>query len=106
MNIILKENDESEQFIEELILRTKQEVIASIKDMLQEFMGQIDPDKERKEWMSGKEVMDLLDLTCPKQLLELRNNKRQNGLVISQLSKRKYIYNRGSIYNHINRHLI
>ena len=92
MKVILKDDQEVEILIENALRKILPELLA-------QFQPQ--PREAREDWVTTKEAMSILNIRSNTTMQALRNNRDQNGIIISQPG-RKILYYRPSLYAYIN----
>ena len=99
MKIILKEESEAEAFIHSIINKTANQVIGRLKDSI-ELLHNRNSGLNTVEWLNTEETMKFLKIG-KNTMQKLRDESPLNGIIISQVSERNYLYNLDSLKKYL-----
>lgn len=99
MKIILKEEAEAEAFIHSIIHKTANQVIGRLKDSI-ELLQKRGNTQNIDEWLNTEETMNFLKVG-KNTMQKLRDESPMNGIIISQVSERNYLYNLKSLQQYL-----
>lgn len=98
MKIILKEGEEAEAFIEELINRAVERMGMQLKRVVEEAVTT--PDRNDDQWVLTPEAKRILGIKSKNKIQQLRDESPRNGLIVSQVG-RTYRYFKPSLYKYL-----
>ena len=99
MKVILKEGEDAEAFIEQIITRVNHRFINTIEELIRGMNSTSD------EWISTEEAKKILGVKSKSKIQQLRDESPMNGLIISQHG-RTFRYFKPSLYNFLEKHTI
>ena len=99
MKIILKEESEAEAFIHSIINKTANQVIGRLKDSI-ELLHKRGSSQNTEVWLNTEETMNFLKVG-KNTMQKLRDESPMNGIIISQVSERNYLYNLKSLQQYL-----
>ena len=95
MKIILKEDQDAEDFFDQLINRAVQRATHQFRDTLEDFTRKIEKPKDK--WVSTEEAKKILGVKSKNKMQQLRDESPLNGIIVSQHG-RTYRYFEPSLY--------
>ncbi|MDN5201157.1 hypothetical protein QQ008_07285 [Fulvivirgaceae bacterium BMA10] len=101
MKVILRENEDAEDFFEELINKAVDRVSNHLKSVIEEVVS--NTDKSDDQWVSTEEAKRILGIKSKNKIQQLRDESPMNGLIVSQHG-RTYRYFKPSLYKFLDKH--